>query len=147
MTGLRARLAAGDGPAADGVDAGADLVGGRLGQRRAAAGTAQFGVDNPVRLAGPVAPRPDQAVEFLPQRAQGLAAHRRRGGSGLRGWRGERGACGGGAGGAGGGGGGGAGGAGGGGGGGGGAGGGGRGGGVCGGVCGVVRGCNLGIVA
>ena len=70
------KLAAGDGPAADGVDAGADLVGGRLRQRRAAASVAQFGVDDPVRLAGPVAPGSDQAVEFLAQRGEGLAAHR-----------------------------------------------------------------------
>jgi hypothetical protein len=74
-----------DGPAADGVDAGADLVGGGLGQRRAAAGTAEFGVDDAVRLAGAVAPGADQAVEFLAQRGEGLAAHR----GGLRGWCGD----------------------------------------------------------
>ena len=73
----RGCLAAGDGPAADGVDAGPDLVGGGLGELGAAAGAAQFGVDDAVRLAGAVAPRADQAVEFLAERGQGLAAHRR----------------------------------------------------------------------
>src|SRR5271157_6434836 len=82
--GMRAGLAAGEGPASDGVDAGADLAGGRLRQRRAAAGAAQFGVDDPVRLAGPVAPGADQAVEFLPERGEGLTAHGGCGGSGLR---------------------------------------------------------------
>ena len=76
-------LAAREGPAADGVDASPDLIRGGLRQRRAAAGAAQFGVDDPVRLAGAVAPGSDQAVEFLPERGEGLTAHRRRGGRGL----------------------------------------------------------------
>src|SRR5689334_14438308 len=81
----RPGLAARDGPVADGVDTGADLVRGRLRQRRTAASPAQVGMDDPVRLAGAVAPGPDQAVELLPQRGQGLAAHRGRGGRCLRG--------------------------------------------------------------
>ena len=64
-TSLGAGLAAGDGPAADGVDTIADLVGGGLRERRAAAGPAQVVVDDAVRLAGAVAPRADQAVELL----------------------------------------------------------------------------------
>src|SRR5690242_20763283 len=70
-------LAAGDGPAADGIDAGLDLVGGGLRERRAVAGPAQLVVDDAVRLAGAVTPGADQAVEFLAQRGQGLAAYRR----------------------------------------------------------------------
>ena len=52
-------LTAGDGPAADGVDAVADLVGGGLRERRAAAGPAQLVVDDAMRLAGAVTPGPD----------------------------------------------------------------------------------------
>src|SRR6476646_7321215 len=74
--GSWAELAAGDGPAADGVDAGLDLVGGGLRERRAAAGPAQLVVDDAVRLAGAMTPGADQAVEFLAQRGQGLAAYR-----------------------------------------------------------------------
>src|SRR6266516_6976357 len=77
-------LAAGDGPAADGVDAGLDLVGGGLRERGAAAGPAQLIVDDTVGLAGSVAPGADQAIELLAQRGEGLAAHRRCGGRGLR---------------------------------------------------------------
>src|SRR5581483_5834717 len=89
----RMYLAAGDGPAADLVDAGLDLVRGGLGQGRAAAGLAQVVVDDAVRLIGAVAPRADQAVEFLAQRGERLAADRRRsrGGSGSRNRSGTRG--------------------------------------------------------
>ena len=74
-----AGLAAGDGPAADHVDAGLDLVGRGLGKLGSAAGAAQFGVNDAVWLAGAVAPRADEAVEFLAQRGEGLTAHRRHG--------------------------------------------------------------------
>src|SRR5689334_14984377 len=73
LSGSWVELAAGDGPAADGVDAGLDLVGGGLRERRAAAGPAQLVVDDAVRLAGAMTPGADQAVEFLAQRGQGLA--------------------------------------------------------------------------
>src|SRR5262245_21778536 len=77
-------LAAGDGPAADGVDTVADLVRGGLRERRAAAGPAQLVVDDAMRLAGAMTPGADQAVEFLAQGGQGLAADGRCGGRGLR---------------------------------------------------------------
>ena len=69
-------LTAGDGPAADGVDAVADLVRGGLRERRAAAGPAQLVVDDAMRLAGAVAPRAHEAVELLAEHGQRLAAHR-----------------------------------------------------------------------
>ena len=75
----RGGLAAGDSPAADHVDASLDLVSGGLRELGAAAGAAEFGVDNAVRLTGAVAPGADQAVEFLAQRGEGLTAHRRGG--------------------------------------------------------------------
>ena len=78
------RSAAGGGPLADHVDARADLVRGRLGQRRPAARPAEVIVDDPVRLTGPVVPGADQAVQLLAQRGQHLAADRRRGRSACR---------------------------------------------------------------
>src|ERR1700689_2262624 len=88
-------LAAGDGPATDRVDTGLDLVRGRLREWRAAAGTAEFGVDDAVRLAGAVTPGADEAVEFLAHGGEDLAAH----GGCLRGLCGGRGGSGGGGGG------------------------------------------------
>jgi hypothetical protein len=79
MDALALPLAAGDGPATDLVDASLDLVRGGLRQGRAAAGLAQVVVDDAVRLVRAVAPRADQAVEFLAQRGERLAADRRRG--------------------------------------------------------------------
>jgi hypothetical protein len=81
---LAGGLAGAGGPAADHVDAGADLVGGGLSQRRTAAGAAEFGVDYAVWLAGAMAPGADQAVEFLAERGERLAAYR--GGSPLGVW-------------------------------------------------------------
>ena len=70
--------AAGRRPGTDHVYARADLVRGRLRQRRAAARPPQIGVDDAVRLPGPVIPRRDEAVQFLAQGGQRLAADRRR---------------------------------------------------------------------
>jgi hypothetical protein len=61
----RGALAAGEGPLADHLDAGLDLVGWGLRDGGAAAGGAELGVDDAVRLAGAVAPGADQAVELL----------------------------------------------------------------------------------
>src|SRR5271170_5544896 len=73
------RLAGREGPGPDLGDAGLDLVGGGLGQGRAAAGLAELGVDNAVGLAGAVAPGADQAVEFLAEGGELLAGDRRGG--------------------------------------------------------------------
>ena len=54
------------------------------GQRGAAAGLAELGVDDAVRLAGAVAPGADQAVELLAQGGELLAGHQG-GGRGLGG--------------------------------------------------------------
>src|SRR5260370_13833360 len=78
LVGRRRRgLAGGEGPAAVGGDAGLARIGGGLRERGAAAGLAEFGVDDAVRLAGAMAPGADQAVEFLTQGRELLAGDRR----------------------------------------------------------------------